>query len=99
MRLDPALDAMLVATSAPTGAPAHPGSVEPAVQIFGRWLVSEPSAGNADPEKEPEPVETGYGRPVCTEPMRPNVQSLTTVFTNGMFVSFSVSTTNVKLAK
>src|SRR4029077_17590303 len=98
-RLEPAFDATLVATIAPTGAPAQLGSVEPAVQIFGRWLVSEPSAGNADPEKEPEPVETGYGRPVCTAPIRPKVQSLTTGPKRRMPVSFSVSTTKVKLAK
>src|SRR6266404_937493 len=98
-RFDPALEATFVATIAPTGAPAQPGSVEPAVQILGRWLVSAPSAGNADPEKGPEPVETGYGRPDCTEPIRPKVQSLTRVFTKGMFVSLSVSTTRVKLAK
>jgi hypothetical protein len=92
---------MFVVTSAPTGAPAQPGIVEasPAVQIFGRWLVSAPSAGKADPEKEPSPVETGYGRPVWTEPMKENVQSLTAVLTNRMLVSFSVSATKVKLAR
>src|ERR1700674_1915691 len=97
--LEPAFDAMLVATSAPTGAPAQPGSVEPAAQIFGRWLVSEPSAGKADPENPPEPVETGYGRPVWIDPMKANVQSLTAVPTNRMFVSFSVSNTKLKLAR
>src|SRR5260370_22059046 len=90
---------MLVATSAPTGAPAQPGIVEPAVQIFGRWLVSGPSAGKAEPEKEPAPVETGYGRPVWTGPIKENVQSLTTVLTNRIPVSFSVSATKVKLAR
>src|SRR5258708_19491956 len=89
---------MLVATSAPTGAPAQPGIVEPAVQIFGRWLVSAPSAGKAEPEKEPSPVETGYGRPVCTEPMKENVQSLTTVLTKRIPGSFSVSATKVQLS-
>src|SRR5258708_6061617 len=98
-RLEPAFDAILVATIAPTGAPAQPRSVEPAVQIFGRWLVSDPRAGNADPEKEPEPVETGYGRPVCTVAIRPKVQSLTTDPRRRVPVSFSVSTTKVKLAK
>src|SRR5260370_24339638 len=90
---------MLVVTSAPTGAPAQPGIFEPAVQTFGRWFVSAPSAGKADPEKEPSPVETGYGRPVCTEPMKENVQSLTTVLTKRIPVSFSVSATKVKLAR
>src|SRR6266849_10057778 len=58
-RLEPEFEAILVATIAPTGAPAQPRSPEPAVQMFGRWLVSEPSAGKADPEKAPSPVETG----------------------------------------
>jgi len=74
-RLDPVYPAMLVATIAPTGAPAQPTIVEAsaALQIFGRWLVSEPSAGKADPENAPEPDETGYGRPLCTAPMKENV--------------------------
>lgn len=90
---------MLVATSAPTGAPAQPIIVEPVVQIFGRWLVSEPSAGKFDPAKAPSPVETGYGRPLCTDPIKENVQSLTAVLTNRMLVSYSVSATKVKLAR
>src|SRR5271163_2719814 len=69
---------MFVATSAPTGAPAQPATALFAVQILGRWLVSDPKAGKLSPAKAPSPVEIGYGRPDCSVDNIPNVQLFTT---------------------
>src|SRR3981081_1909265 len=48
----------------------------PFAKTFGRWLVSDPNAGKADPANPPPPVETGYGLPACSVLKRPNVQLL-----------------------
>src|SRR5260370_21940442 len=95
-RFVPASDAILVATSVPAGTPAQPTRVEPARQIFGRWFVSDPMAGKAEPANAPSPVETGNGRPDCSELRRLNVQLLMTFLRNGVPRRLSVSITTVK---
>src|ERR1700691_5134990 len=98
-RFVPETEAMFVATSAPIGAPAQPGSDDPALQMFGLCMVSAPSAEKFSPTKEASPVETGNGRPPCGVLSMPNVQLFRTVRSTGVCRRLSVSATKLKLTK
>src|SRR5467141_2786019 len=71
----------------------------PFAKTFGRWLVSDPNAGKADPANPPPPVETGYGLPDCSVLKRPKVQLLKTCFRIGVPTRFSLSATKLKLPR
>ncbi len=83
-RFVPEIEPMFVATSAPIGAPAQPGTDDPAVQTFGLCMVSLPRSVKFSPVKEASPVETGNGRPDCRVLSMPNVQLFRMVRTTGV---------------
>src|ERR1700687_3388631 len=95
----PKIEPMFVATSAPIGAPAQPGNVEPAVQMFGLCMVSAPRAEKLSPANEASPVETGYGRPDCRVLIMPNVQLFRIVPAIEGCKRLFVSATKLKLTR
>src|ERR1035438_545676 len=98
-RFVPEIEPMFVATRAPIGAPAQPGTDDPAVQMFGLCMVSLPRSVKFSPVKEASPVETGNGRPDCSVLIMPNVQLFRMVRTTGICQRLFVSATKLKLTK
>jgi len=58
-KLLPEIEPRFVAIRVPAGTPEQPRKVEPPAHTMGRWFVSDPKAGKADPAKFPSPVDTG----------------------------------------